>query len=392
MYVNQVNPSTNMNANNTNDNMMFDSSSGIITDSDGLIQGSNNANRSKGLNFGSTRLMITKDINNIDFSHNQIEVFPVSPNLFTNINFSSNKLKYVPPLGIKPLPYLQFWFYHLSLMKVANNMFYDAMHGPGPNPENWNKYYSTKGVNEKSDGFSLGSTGLANDKIQRIGLADVNQTLPKISFANNQLLDFWPQQKQTDSWYLWPKLTVGENDREGPTGMIQYGFGGGSGSGGGLVGGASSPSKQIMIKNNPTNVMGKPIFPWNNQIGSSSDNTTFNPYFRRIWVGANLAGLVTGGDKTPFFSHTYLGGINRDFAYQVADVSDSIDTNANINSLKLEGTNTPAYGSYKLWATASLDRWIYAHWFNQLSDNEVLSKGQIKKRLIFINKIIFKIN
>ncbi|WP_391592112.1 hypothetical protein [[Mycoplasma] cavipharyngis] len=374
VYVNQVSPSTNMNANNT-DNNMYDSASGITTDATGLI-----SNRSKGLNFGSTRLMITKDINNIDFSHNQIEVIPVSPNLFTNINFSSNRLKYVPPLGIKPLPYLQFWFYHQSLMKVADTNFYNAMHGPGPNPENWNKYYSTGSVNEKPAGFGLGSEGLANDKIQWVGLADVNQTLPKISFANNQLLDFWPQQKQTDSWYLWPKLTVGENDREGPTGMIQYGFGGGSGSGGGS-GGTAMPQptgtnpKTIMIKNNPTNVMGKPIFPWNNQIGAPSDNTSFNPYFRRIWVGANLAGLVTGGDKTPFFSHTYLGGINRDFAYQVADVVDTFD-GANINNLTLFGTNTPAYNSYKLWATAALDRWIYAHWFNQLSDNEVLSKGQ----------------
>ncbi|WP_391592089.1 hypothetical protein MCAV_02670 [[Mycoplasma] cavipharyngis] len=389
VYVNQVNGSSN--ANNT-DNNMYDSASGITTDSDGLIQGKQANDRSKGLNFGSTRLMISKDINNIDFSHNQIEAISVSPNLFTNINFSSNKLKYVPPLGIKPLPYLQFWFYHLSLMKVAGDQqgFYDTLHGPGPNPENWVRYYSTGMVNEKPAGFSLDSTGLANDKIQRVGLADVNQTLPKISFANNQLLDFWPQQKSTDSWYLWPKLTVGANDREGPTGNITYGFGGAN-SGGGLVGsnpassngsGTAMPqptgtsSKQIMIKNNPTNVMAKPIFPWNNQIGSSSDNTTFNPYFRRIWVGANLAGLVTGGDKTPFFSHTYLGGINRDFAYQVADVSDGIDTNANIDQLKLFGTNQAAYGSYKLWATAALDRWIYAHWFNQLSDNEVLSKGQ----------------
>ncbi|WP_391591737.1 hypothetical protein MCAV_07070 [[Mycoplasma] cavipharyngis] len=366
VYVNQQNGSSN--ANNTNNNM-YDSASGIITDSDGLIQG-----RSlKGLNFGSVRLMITKDINNIDFSHNQIEVFPVSTNLFTNINFSSNKLKYVPPLGIKPLPYLQFWFYHLSLMKVTNNMFYETLHGPGPNPANWNKYYSTGMVNVKPDGFSLGSTGLANDKIQRVGLADVNQTLPKISFANNQLLDFWPQQKPSDSWYLWPKLTVSEDQREGPEGNIQYGFGGGSGSGGGLVGGASSPSngsgtampqptrtpsKQIMIKNNPTNVMGKPISPWNNQIGADPSDTTFNPYFRRIWVGANLAGLVTGGNTNPWFSHTYLGGINRDFAYQVADVVDGIDS-ANIDQLKLFGTNQAAYGSYKLWATAALDRWIY---------------------------------
>ncbi|WP_391591604.1 hypothetical protein MCAV_05540 [[Mycoplasma] cavipharyngis] len=369
VYVNQVSPSTNMNANNT-DNNMYDSASGITTDSDGLIQGKQANDRSKGLNFGSVRLMITKDINNIDFSHNQIEAISVSPNLFTNINFSSNKLKYVPPLGIKPLPYLQFWFYHQSLMKVADTNFYNAMHGPGPNPANWNKYYSTGMVNEKPAGFGLGSEGLANDKIQWVGLADVNQTLPKISFANNQLLDFWPQQKQTDSWYLWPKLTVGANEREGPTGNITYGFSGG----GGLVGGASSPSKQIMIKNNPTNVMGKPIFPWNNQIGAPSND--FNPYFSRIWVGANLAGLVTGGDKTPFFSHTYLGGINRDFAYQVADVSDGIDMSAGINNLTLDGTNQAAYGSYKLWATAALDRWIYAHWFNQLSDNEVLSKGQ----------------
>ncbi|WP_391591515.1 hypothetical protein [[Mycoplasma] cavipharyngis] len=376
VYVNQVSPSTNMNANNSSSPMMYDSSSGITTDATGLI-----SNRSKGLNFGSTRLMITKDINNIDFSHNQIEVIPVSPNLFTNINFSSNRLKYVPPLGIKPLPYLQFWFYHLSLMKVAGDQqgFYDTLHGPGPNPANWNKYYSTGMVNEKPAGFGLGSEGLANDKIQWVGLADVNQTLPKISFANNQLLDFWPQQKQTDSWYLWPKLTVGANDREGPEGNIMYGFGGGSGSGGGS-GGTAMPQptgtnpKTIMIKNNPTNVMGKPIFPWNNQIGAPSDNTSFNPYFRRIWVGANLAGLVTGGDKTPFFSHTYLGGINRDFAYQVADVVDTFD-GANIDGLKNTDGN-PAYNSYKLWATAALDRWIYAHWFNQLSDNEVLSKGQ----------------
>ncbi|WP_391591839.1 hypothetical protein MCAV_08160 [[Mycoplasma] cavipharyngis] len=388
VYVNQQNGSSN--ANNTGNNM-YDSASGIITDATGLI-----SNRSKGLNFGSTRLMITKDINNIDFSHNQIEQISVSPNLFTNINFISNKLKYVPPLGIKPLPYLQFWFYHQSLMKVAGDQqgFYDTLHGPGPNPANWNKYYSTGMVNEKPAGFGLDSTGLANDKIQWVGLADVNQTLPKISFANNQLLDFWPQQKQTDSWYLWPKLTVGANDREGPEGNIMYGFSGGGmtggpNSGGGMVGsnpassngsGTAMPqptgtsSKQIMIKNNPTNVMAKPIFPWNNQIGSSSDNTTFNPYFRRIWVGANLAGLVTGGDKTPFFSHTYLGGINRDFAYQVADVVDTFD-GANIDGLKNTDGN-PAYNSYKLWATAALDRWIYAHWFNQLSDNEVLSKGQ----------------
>ncbi|XBA50885.1 hypothetical protein MCAV_00390 [[Mycoplasma] cavipharyngis] len=386
MYVNQVGPSTTMNANNSSSPMMYDSSSGITTDQNGLIQGSNNANRSKGLNFGSVRLMITKDINNIDFSHNQIEVIPVSPNLFTNINFSSNRLKYVPPLGIKPLPYLQFWFYHQSLMKVAGDQqgFYETLHGPGPNPENWNKYYSTGMVNEKPGMgnmmFGLSSDGLANDKIQRIGLADVNQTLPKISFANNQLLDFWPQQKPTDSWYLWPKLTVKEADREGPEGQITYGFSGGGSttggpnSGGGMPQPTGTPSKQIMIKNNPTNVMAKPIAPWNNQIGSSS--TDFNPYFRRIWVGANLAGLVNNGDKTPFFSHTYLGGINRDFAYQVADVSDGIDMSAGINNLTLDGTNTPAYNSYKLWATAALDRWIYAHWFNQLSDNEVLSKGQ----------------
>ncbi|WP_391591921.1 hypothetical protein MCAV_00730 [[Mycoplasma] cavipharyngis] len=368
VYVNQQNGSSN--ANNT-DNNMYDSASGITTDSDGLIQGKQANDRSKGLNFGSTRLMISKDINNIDFSHNQIEQISVSPNLFTNINFSSNRLKYVPPLGIKPLPYLQFWFYHQSLMKVADTNFYNAMHGPGPNPANWNKYYSTGMVNVRpgsgSNMFSLDSTGLANDKIQRIGLADVNQTLPKISFANNQLLDFWPQQKPSDSWYLWPKLTVGANDREGPAGQIMYGFGGGSNSGGpnsggGLVGanpassngsGTAMPqptgtsSKQIMIKNNPTNVMAKPIFPWNNQIGSSS--TDFNPYFRRIWVGANLYSLTSDGKDNPFFSHTYLGGINRDFAYQVADVPDGIDS----------AVTTAKNAGYGTWATAALDRWIY---------------------------------
>ncbi|WP_391592231.1 hypothetical protein MCAV_04210 [[Mycoplasma] cavipharyngis] len=376
VYVNQVSPSTNMNANNSSTPMMYDSASGITTDQNGLIQGSNNANRSLGLNFGSVRLMITKDINNIDFSHNQIEAISVSPNLFTNINFSSNKLKYVPPLGIKPLPYLQFWFYHLSLMKVAGDQqgFYNAGHGPGPNPANWVRYYSTKSVNEKPNMFNLDNMGLANNFIQRIGLADVNQTLPKISFANNQLLDFWPQQKPSDSWYLWPKLTVSSNEREGPTGNIMYGFGGGSNSGGAMPQPTGTNPKSIMIKNNPTNVMAKPIFPWNNQIGSSS--TDFNPYFRRIWVGANLYSLTSDGKDNPFFSHTYLGGINRDFAYQVADVSDGIDTNANIDQLKLFGTNQAAYNSYKLWATAALDRWIYAHWFNQLSDNEVLSKGQ----------------
>ncbi|MDQ0514134.1 hypothetical protein J2Z62_000572 [Mycoplasmoides fastidiosum] len=271
-YINENSSSSTTNNNGLNPtegstNIPYDTNSNITTTSDGALINTNSAtsfNLNKGINFGGVRLDISKDIYRIDFSNNQIERIPLSKNMFTNVDFGNNRLRYITPIAAKPLP----WFHGLIFfISNLNQNFYNTV-----NPSNWSKYYNQDNENRPTDW---------NAQEQRIldalKMGNYSFTLPSFSFYGNQLLDFWPQQDTDSSWYTWPKLTI-------PTSKRVKGDG----------------------ANVNSNVNGYPVGPWNHQIGNKS--TEFYPWFHRVWIGPEDGGIFS----------TYLGVFDGNFIHDIA--------------------------------------------------------------------------
>ncbi|MDQ0514382.1 hypothetical protein J2Z62_000820 [Mycoplasmoides fastidiosum] len=257
-------------------NVPHDASSNITTTSDGTLVNTNSStsfNLDKGINFGGVRLDISKDIYRIDFSNNQIERIPLSKNMFTNVDFGNNRLRYITPIAAKPLP----WFHGLIfLIANLNSNFYGVV-----NPSNWSKYYDqTKET--QPDGWNAQTQSV----LDSLRMGNYNFTLPTFSFYGNQLLDFWPQQDTDNSWYTWPKLTIPESKRITGTGATVN-----------------------------SNVNGYPVSPWNRQIGGT---TEFFPWFHRVWIGTNAGGTFS----------TYLGNFDGNFIHDIA-TNDNNRSNAN---------------------------------------------------------------
>ncbi|MDQ0514372.1 hypothetical protein J2Z62_000810 [Mycoplasmoides fastidiosum] len=275
-YVNQKGShATNKNglsASSGSDNVPHDANSNITTNASGTIvftyrgEPSSETTFDKGINFGGIKLDLSKDLYRIDFSNNQIERIPLSKNMFTNVDFSNNRLRYIAPIAAKPLP----WFYGLFYM-VAN---FNSDNYNHLNPANWSKFYDQTSDSQPSN-WSVGNDTRAFDSFRAGNSAF---TLPTFSFYGNQLLDFWPQQDTESSWYTWPKITIPANKR--------------------ITG---------IAANLHTNVSGYPISPWNHQIGD--DSTEFYPWFHRVWIGPNSGNQV--------FS-TYLGTFDGNFIHNIA--------------------------------------------------------------------------
>ncbi|MDQ0514377.1 hypothetical protein J2Z62_000815 [Mycoplasmoides fastidiosum] len=277
-YINENNASSTTNNNNLAKNSAttpYDSASNITTDANGALKNTNssaNFDLNKGINFGGVRLDISKDIYRIDFSNNQIERIPLSKNMFTNIDFGNNRLRYITPIAAKPLP----WFYGLIfLIANLNSAFYNVV-----NPSNWNNYYDQTNENQPS-----GWNAQEQRILDALKTGNYSYTLPTFSFYGNQLLDFWPQQDTDSSWYTWPKLTIPESKR---------------------VTGAGATVN--------SNVNGYPVSPWNHQIGGT---TEFYPWFHRVFIGTNAGGTFS----------TYLGNFDGNFIHDIA-TSDNNRSNA----------------------------------------------------------------
>ncbi|MDQ0513563.1 hypothetical protein J2Z62_000001 [Mycoplasmoides fastidiosum] len=288
-YVNQKSPNTSNNNNNgmtaTSDSVIpHDPNSNITTNANGTIVATHRASTNtdvtldKGINFGGVKLDLSKDIYRLDFSNNQIERIPLSKNMFTNVDFSNNRLRYITPIAAKPLP----WFYGLIYI-IAN---FDSTAYNLLNPTKWTNYYNQENDN-KPNGFDKGNDTRAFDSFR---LGNATYTLPTFSFYGNQLLDFWPQQDTDSSWYTWPKITIPNSKRIGNTGATVN-----------------------------SNVNGYPISPWNRQIGGT---TEFYPWFHKVWIGPN--------DGERLFA-TYLGVFDGNFIHNI--VPSSISTRASGNNL-----------------------------------------------------------
>ncbi|MDQ0514356.1 hypothetical protein J2Z62_000794 [Mycoplasmoides fastidiosum] len=283
-----INQSTTLSANKnglkptdtSSSDIPYDTTSNITTTVDGTLVNTNSSthfNLDKGINFGGVKLDLSKDIYRIDFSNNQIERIPLSKNMFTNVDFSNNRLRYITPIAAKPLP----WFHGLNFL-IANltSSFYNVV-----NPINWIKYYNQDNETKPSNWTS--QTERIFDALKT---GNYNYTLPNFSFYGNQLLDFWPQQDTNSSWYTWPKLTIPESQR---------------------VQGAGATVN--------SNVNGYPVSPWNRQIGNTTNE--FYPWFHRVWIGTQ--------DGNNLFS-TYLGNFDGNFIH---DIQNSAGGRANSNNL-----------------------------------------------------------
>ncbi|UUD38022.1 hypothetical protein [Mycoplasmoides fastidiosum] len=279
-YVNQQGShTTNKNGEtaSSDGNIPHDSNSNITTDGSGTLINTNsnsNFNLDKGINFGGVRLDISKDIYRIDFSNNQIERIPLSKNMFTNVDFGNNRLRYITPIAAKPLP----WFHGLIfLIANLNSNFYNVV-----NPSNWSKYYDqTKET--QPDGWNAQTQSV----LDSLRMGNYNFTLPTFSFYGNQLLDFWPQQDTDSSWYTWPKITIPENKRVTGEGRTVN-----------------------------SNVNGYPVGPWNRQIGNTT--AEFYPWFHRVWIGTNAGGTFS----------TYLGNFDGNFIHNI-EANDTKRSSAN---------------------------------------------------------------
>ncbi|MDQ0514375.1 hypothetical protein J2Z62_000813 [Mycoplasmoides fastidiosum] len=258
----------------------YDATSNITTTSTGTIINTNNGtdfNLDKGINFGAVRLDISKDLHRVDFSNNQIERIPLSKNMFTNIDFGNNRLRYITPIAAKPLP----WFHGLIfLISTINQNFYSVV-----NPTNWTKYYD-----QSKETTPTGWNAQTQRILDRLVMGNYAYTLPTFSFYGNHLLDFWPQQDTDNSWYTWPKLTIPTNKR--------------------IQGDGASVN---------SNVNGYPISPWNHQIGD--DSNEFYPWFHRVWIGPQDGGTFS----------TYLGNFDGNFIHDI--VGNNIGARRNAKNL-----------------------------------------------------------
>ncbi|MDQ0514387.1 hypothetical protein J2Z62_000825 [Mycoplasmoides fastidiosum] len=271
-YINQQNPSTSNKNNNGlsagDDGVVpYDPKSNITTTNDGTpvnTSSSANFNLDKGINFGGVKLDICKDIYRIDFSNNQIERIPLSKNMFTNVDFGNNRLRYITPIAAKPLPWFQGLIFFIANL---NSAFYNVV-----NPSNWSKYYSQENETQPS-----GWNAQTQSVLDSLRMGNYNFTLPTFSFYGNQLLDFWPQQDTDSSWYTWPKLTIPTEKR--------------------IKGEGATVN---------SNVNGYPVGPWNRQIGN--DSAEFYPWFHRVWIGTQNSGTFS----------TYLGNFDGNFIHNIA--------------------------------------------------------------------------
>lgn len=305
VYINQKNSNiTNNNANNkvadaSTKIIPFDPNSQVITNKDGILEivanSSITTTFTNGINFGGVKFAVSKDINTIDFSNNQIQRIPLSKNLFTNVNFANNKLKYVSPIALQPLP----WFYPVNFVRGAalslnnaRNKSYYTDSAINLQPNNWNSYYNPSKVDGENNGqpssFPASSTSYSG-----FSIGDANLIPPQLNFSGNQLLDFWPQQNQSASWYTWPRFA------------------------------APSSDKTPQPFSPPNSVSGYPMVPYNNQIG---DSVEFYPWFHRTWIG-----VVS---RTPI--STYIGVFGPSLSYKA-------NNNPNLGEDFTSGVNLYSY-------------------------------------------------
>ncbi|MDQ0514383.1 hypothetical protein J2Z62_000821 [Mycoplasmoides fastidiosum] len=286
-YINQQNPSTSNKNNNDlsagNDDVIpHDPKSNITTTNDGIpvhTSSNTNFNLDKGINFGGVRLDISKDIYRIDFSNNQIERIPLSKNMFTNVDFGNNRLRYITPIAAKPLPWFQGLIFFIANF---NSEFYNVV-----NPSNWSKYY-----NQSDENRPTGWNAQKQSVLDSLKMGNYNFALPTFSFYGNQLLDFWPQQDTNSSWYTWPKLTIPAEKR--------------------IKGEGATVN---------SNVNGYPVDPWNRQIGN--DSAEFYPWFHRVWIGTQNGGTFS----------TYLGNFDGNFIHNIAANDNIRSRSSNLYSI-----------------------------------------------------------
>ncbi|MDQ0514362.1 hypothetical protein J2Z62_000800 [Mycoplasmoides fastidiosum] len=282
-YINAIaaSPTNNngLSATSGSTNVPYDATSNITTDANGTLMNTNSSTSyklDKGINFGGVRLDLSKDIYRIDFSNNQIERIQLSKNMFTNVDFGNNRLRYITPIAAKPLSWFQGLIFFIG---THNSAFYGVV-----NPGQWSKYY-----NQTDERQPLGWTAQDFGIFDGFKTGNYNYTLPTFAFYGNQLLDFWPQQDTNSSWYTWPKLTIPNNHRIGGTGT-----------------------------NVNSNVNGYPVSPWNQQIGGT---TEFYPWFYRVWIGTRT---------NQYMFSTYLGNFDGNFIH---DITSSAVQRASDNNL-----------------------------------------------------------